>query len=126
MLSDAVWTMRTPGLLPSLTFWLLIGAAAVDTELAWPICFANATCADGSTGHQAHGQRYLFDIDVEGPQGGAASTVFLRRPHFDPVVRFSFPVVLLDALMEDESLSIDISVCAIQGIPTSCRRARRR
>jgi hypothetical protein len=113
--------MGTPGLLPSLTFWLLIGAAAVDTDLAWPICFANATCADGSAG-----QRCLIDIDVEGPQGGAASTVFLRRPHFDPVVRFSFPVVLLDALMEDESLSIDISVCAIQGIPTSCRRARRR
>ena len=118
--------MGTPGLLPSLTFWLLIGAAAVETELAWPICFANATCADGSADHQAHGQRYMFNIDVEGPQGGAASTVFLRRPHFDPVVRFSFPVVLLDALMEDESLSIDISVCAIQGIPTSYRRVRRR
>ena len=84
MPSDAVWTVGTPGLLPSRMFWLLLGAAAVDTELAWPICFANATCADGSAGHQAHGQRYLIDIDVEGPQGGAASTVFLRRPHFDP------------------------------------------
>jgi hypothetical protein len=103
--------------------WLLLGAVAAEAELAWPICFANATCIDGSADSQAQGPRYLFDIDVEGPRGGSPSTVFLRRPHFDPIVRISFVTVLLEALLENESLSVDISVCAIQGTPVPRSRA---